>query len=165
MKLSLVPVGIIISCIILTETALGQAPPLPAAQVVTDRASYFANADLQNIWADLEAKQIINKRVLEGGNYSINIRIVKPDSPPMVHAKSVDVWVVMAGSATVITGGTLVNPKQTVQGDDTVGSAIINGVKQPLKPGDIVFVPTGVPHGFADLKAFRALLIRFDVSK
>ena len=68
-----------------------------------------------------------------------------------------------AGSATGITGGTLANPRRGAQGDDTAGTAIVGGKSQPLHAGDIVFVPPGVPHGFSDLHAFRALLIRFDV--
>ena len=42
------------------------------------------------------------------------------------------------------------------------GSAIRGGVEQPLKPGDVLYVPPGVPHGFKDVKGFRAYLIRFD---
>jgi mannose-6-phosphate isomerase-like protein (cupin superfamily) len=166
MKKAIVRGSILALCAIWADAAHCQTPPQPPAtmaRVATDRASYFANADLQNIWADLEAKQIINKRVLEGGTYSINVRIVRPDSPPMVHTKSVDIWVVTAGTATAITGGTLANPKQGAASDDTIGTAIINGLEQPLKPGDIVFVPTGVPHGFTRLKGFRAVLIRFDI--
>jgi mannose-6-phosphate isomerase-like protein (cupin superfamily) len=167
MKVAFARVSILASSVIWAGAAYCQTPaPPPAAmaRVATDRASYFSNADLQNIWGDLEAKQIINKRVLEGGSYSINIRIVRPDSPPMVHMKSADIWVVTAGTATAVTGGTLANPKQGPATDDTIGSAIINGLEQPLKPGDIVFVPTGVPHGFTKLKGFRAVLIRFDMS-
>ena len=70
--------------------AYGQAAPTPA----TDKATYFANSDLQNVWKDLEARQVLNKRVLEGGAYSINIRIVKPTDAPLVHAKSLDIWLV-----------------------------------------------------------------------
>ena len=167
MKVTFARTSVLAACVIWAGAAHCQTPPQPPpaiARVATDRASYFSNSDLQNIWAELEAKQIINKRVVEGGSYSINIRIVRPDSPPMVHSKSADVWVVTAGTATAITGGTLANPKQGGAPDDTIGTAILNGLEQPLKPGDIVFVPTGVPHGFTKLKGFRAVLIRFEMS-
>jgi mannose-6-phosphate isomerase-like protein (cupin superfamily) len=139
------------------------AAPPTAARVPTDRASYFANGDLQNIWKDLEAKQVINQRIVEGGSYSVNVRIVRPTDAPLVHRKSADVWVVMAGTATSVTGGALQNPALRPNSDDTAGTAIRGGTDQPLKPGDIVFVPPGVPHAFKDLKDFRAFLIRFDV--
>ena len=140
----------------------GRAGTPPAPPAPNDKAMYFSGAENQNIWKDLEARQVINKRVMEGGTYSINIRIVKPDSPPLVHAKSFDLWIVQEGTATAITGGELLDPKKGGQGDDEAGSSIRGGIEQPLVPGDMLFVPTGVPHGFKDLKGFRALLIRWE---
>ena len=139
--------------------AYGQAPaPSPA----TDKATYFANSDLQTIWKDLEARQVLNKRVLEGGAYSINIRIVKPTDPPLMHAKSLDIWLASAGSATAVTGGQLLEVKKRPNSDDAAGTSIKGGVEQPLKAGDVLYVPPGVPHGFKDIQGFRAFLIRFD---
>ncbi len=130
--------------------------------IPTDKASYFANADLENIWKALEAKQVSNQRILEGGSHSVNVRIVTPSNAPLVHHQSVDVWVVTSGSATAITGGELLNQTQRANADDIAGTEIRGGVEQPLKPGDLIFVPPGVPHGFKDVKNFRAFLIRFD---
>lgn len=146
-----------------TAPAAAAAPAAPASNAIpSDKASYFANADLQNIWKELEAKQTSNKRILEGGSNSVNVRIVTPSNKPLVHHQSVDVWVVTAGSATAITGGELLNPTQRANADDVEGTEIRGGVLQPLKAGDLIFVPPGIPHGFKDVKDFRAFLIRFD---
>ena len=134
-----------------------RGPPAP-----TGKAGYFANSDLQNIWKDLEARQILNKRVLEGGSHSINIRIVRPTDEPLVHANSLDIWLVSAGSATAVTGGQLLDMKKRPNSDDAAGTSIKGGVEQPLKAGDVLYVPPGVPHGFKDIQGFRAFLIRFD---
>ena len=142
------------------QAAQGGPPAAPSAP--TDKAAYFANSDLQNIWKDLEARQVLNKRVLEGGAYSINIRIVKPTDAPLVHAKSLDIWLVSAGSATAVTGGKLLDIKKRPNSDDAAGTSIMGGVEQPLKAGDVLYVPPGVPHGFKDIQGFRAFLIRFD---
>jgi mannose-6-phosphate isomerase-like protein (cupin superfamily) len=128
----------------------------------TDKAMYVANSEIQSTWKDLEARQVINRRVMEGGAYSINIRIVKQGDPPRVHSQSCDVWVVQAGSATAITGGELLGVKKNPKNDDAVGSSINGGIEQPLQPGDILYVPPGVPHGFKNAKGFRAFLIRFN---
>ena len=130
----------------------------------TPKASYFAAAELQKIWTDLETRQVINQRVVEGGAYSINIRIVRPGDAPLVHAHSADIWIAMDGAATAVTGGQLLDGKKRGTTDDMAGSGIANGTEQPLKPGDIVFVPAGVPHGFKNVKGFRAYLIRFDTN-
>ena len=134
-----------------------------AGHVPGDRASYFGNGDLQAIWKDLESRQVINQRIVEGGSYSVNVRIVRPSDAPLVHRNSADVWVVTAGTATAVTGGELLNAALRPNSDDTAGTAIRGGTDQSLKQGDIVFVPPGVPHAFKDLKGFRAFLIRFDV--
>jgi mannose-6-phosphate isomerase-like protein (cupin superfamily) len=143
--------------------AFGQAggartpPPAPVG-----KAGYFANSDIQNIWKDLEARQVLNQRVLEGGSHSINIRIVTPSDAPLVHANSLDIWLVSAGSATAVTGGQLVDVKKRPNSDDVAGASIQGGIEQPLKAGDVLYVPPGVPHGFKDIQGFRAFLIRMD---
>jgi len=144
------------------DAARGLGGGAAAASAPKDKAAYFANEDLQTIWKDLEARQVINKRVLEGGSHSINIRIVKEGDAPLVHAQSADVWIVTGGSATSITGGQLVNGKKRPNTDDEAGSSISGGVERTLKPGDVLYVPEGVAHGFKDVKGFRAFLIRFD---
>jgi hypothetical protein len=95
---------------IVAGAAYGQAAPGGAAAAPpapTGKAGYFANSDLQNIWKDLEARQLLNKRVLEGGSHSINIGIVRPTDEPLVQANSLDIWLVSADSATAVTGGQL----------------------------------------------------------
>ena len=136
-------------------------PQSAAPAAPTDKAAYFDSKDIHEIWKDEEAKQVINKRVAEGGSHSINIRIVLPTNAPLVHALSADTWVVMEGTATAITGGQLLDAKRNANSDDMSGSAIKGGMEQPLKAGDILFVPPGVPHGFKDIKGFRAYLIRY----
>jgi hypothetical protein len=69
---------------------------------------------------------------------------------------------VSAGSATAVTGGQLLEVKKRPNSDDAAGTSIKGGVEQALKAGDVLYVPPGVPHGFKDIKGFRAFLIRFD---
>jgi mannose-6-phosphate isomerase-like protein (cupin superfamily) len=140
--------------------AAAPAPRAPAAPV--GRAGYFAHSDIENIWKDLEARQVLNRRVLEGGTYSINIRIVTPTDAPLAHANSLDIWLVSEGSATAVTGGELLDQKKRPNSDDLAGSSIKGGSEQPLRAGDVLYVPPGVPHGFKDIQGFRAFLIRMD---
>jgi len=146
----------LVSAVVLQQAPATQAPPAP-----TDKAAYWQNIDIQNIWKDLEAKQVINQRVMEGGTYSLNIRIVKEGDAPLVHAKSCDLWIVQSGSATAITGGQLVNGKKRPNSDEE-GDSIAGGIEKPLKQGDVLYVPPSVPHGFKDVKGFRAFLVRWE---
>ena len=153
-------VAVVAMAMLSTSHYARAAEAAPAAP--TGKAAYFAGSDLQTIWKDLEAKQVLNKRVLEGGSHSINIRIVRPTDAPLVHAASLDIWLVSEGSATAITGGKLIEGKKRPNSDDEAGSSITGGVEQALKAGDVLYIPAGVPHGFKDIKGFRAFLIRFD---
>lgn len=146
-----------------TVRAQAAAPSAPAVVLTapTDKAAYFDVTKTREIWAGLESRKVANQRIVEGGVHSINVRIVLPNDSPRVHAIFADAWVVVEGTATAVTGGQLVNPKQMANPEEMSGDSIKGGVEQALKAGDILFVPTGVPHGFKDLKGFRAYLIRY----
>jgi mannose-6-phosphate isomerase-like protein (cupin superfamily) len=140
---------------VITAPARAQEPARPG-----DKAVHWSATEFQGIWSDLEAKEVILRRVLEGGSYSVNVRIVKEGDAPLVHADTVDVWLVQAGTATSITSGELVDAKKNPRTGDLSGSGIRGGIERPLRPGDVLFVPSGVPHGFKDVQGFRAFLIR-----
>ncbi len=64
-----------------------------------------------------------------------------------VHAKDTDILYVLKGSATLVTGGTLVDGK-TSAADEIRGTRIEGGKTQELVPGDVCVVPAGTPHWF-----------------
>ncbi len=64
-----------------------------------------------------------------------------------VHAKDADVIYVLDGTATFVTGGTVVEPKTTAP-DEVRGRQIAGGETRQLKKGDVVIVPAGTPHWF-----------------
>jgi mannose-6-phosphate isomerase-like protein (cupin superfamily) len=67
--------------------------------------------------------------------------VVTPKDAPLAHAASLDIWLVQAGSATAVTGGELLDAKKRPNSDDVAGSTIKGGTEQPLKPGDVLYVP------------------------
>jgi glc operon protein GlcG len=69
-----------------------------------------------------------------------------------VHAKDADIIYVLDGTATFVTGGTVVDPKTTAQ-DEVRGKEIASGETRELKKGDIVIVPAGTPHWFKKVPA------------
>lgn len=64
---------------------------------------------------------------------------------PEVHAAWADHFVVTEGAATLVVGGTVVNPKETGPGE-VRGTAITGGTEYALTPGTNITVPRGVPH-------------------
>jgi mannose-6-phosphate isomerase-like protein (cupin superfamily) len=62
-----------------------------------------------------------------------------------VHDKFADLFVVLAGGATLVTGGAIVGAR-TVAPGETRGPSIEGGVQQTLRAGDVAHVPAGTPH-------------------
>lgn len=117
----------------------------------SDRAVPFHLETLQQYLRDMDAKQLATLRMLEGGRYNVNIRRIRDAETALVHPVTVDLWVVLEGSGTITTGGTLVNGK------------IVGGESRPLKVGDVEFIPAGVPHGVSGVNgSITWLNVRWD---
>jgi uncharacterized protein GlcG (DUF336 family)/mannose-6-phosphate isomerase-like protein (cupin superfamily) len=66
------------------------------------------------------------------------------------HERFVDVMHVVEGAATVVTGGTLVGPREVATGE-LRASAVEGGTRHDLRGGDVLAIPNGVPHQFVDV--------------
>jgi glc operon protein GlcG len=69
-----------------------------------------------------------------------------------VHDRDVDIFYVTDGSATVVTGGTLVGGKTTADGEQR-GTSIAGGKATRIAKGDVMVIPSGTPHWFRDVDA------------
>jgi glc operon protein GlcG len=64
-----------------------------------------------------------------------------------VHADETDIAYVVSGTATLVTGGAVVDPKPVSSGE-TRGASIAGGQFTQLSAGDVFVVPAGTPHWF-----------------
>jgi mannose-6-phosphate isomerase-like protein (cupin superfamily) len=62
-----------------------------------------------------------------------------------VHENYADLFFVVKGKATLLSGGEVQNAK-TVSPGEIRGTAVNNGSSTPLKEGDFLHIPAGVPH-------------------
>jgi len=62
-----------------------------------------------------------------------------------VHERFADLFVVLSGAATLVTGGTVAGARNVAPGE-TRGVSIEGGTRQNLRPGDVAHVPAGTPH-------------------
>ncbi len=67
------------------------------------------------------------------------------DGKGELHQQFGDVFVVLQGTATLVTGGTITSPTTTAPGEIR-GASIEQGVRKKLQEGDIAHIPAGVPH-------------------
>ena len=68
-----------------------------------------------------------------------------------VHELDTDIIYVLEGTATIVTGGTALDAKQTGP-HELRGAAIAGGEARRLVKGDVLIVPNGVPHWFKVVK-------------
>ena len=87
-----------------------------------------------------------------GRNYMVHAS--RRETPGMVevHTKDTDILYVLKGTATVVTGGTMVDGKNTAP-DEIRGREITGGETRKLVPGDAMIIPNGVPHWFKEVQA------------
>ncbi len=64
-----------------------------------------------------------------------------------VHERFADLFVVLAGSAALVTGGRVLGARNVAPGE-TSGDSIEGGMQRELRAGEIVHVPAGTPHQF-----------------
>jgi mannose-6-phosphate isomerase-like protein (cupin superfamily) len=67
-----------------------------------------------------------------------------------VHDTTNHVFIIVEGEATLVTGGKLVNPKQTAPGQ-TRAPDVQGGQTYHLTKGDVITIPAKTPHWFKEV--------------
>ena len=147
-------ISLVIVLLCLASAVSAQQPPA-AQPTPTDRtrASHLTAADLAAALATLPAdRPSASVRVFSLDPYNVNVerRLPRPQGAS-VHEAQAEFFHVVEGSATLLTGGTLVG--ETRNGANLSGKAIEGGTAQKFGKGDFLLVPSGVPHQFIDIQS------------
>jgi len=67
------------------------------------------------------------------------------DGEAEIHQNFADLFYVLAGNATLVTGGSVTGAR-TVGPGEARGDSIEGGARQELRAGDVAHVPAGLPH-------------------
>lgn len=86
----------------------------------------------------------------DGRNYMVHASRREKPGQAEIHTKDTDVIYVLDGTATFVTGGEAINAKTTAA-DELRGESIRNGQTRQIAKGDVIVVPNGVPHQFAQV--------------
>ncbi len=87
----------------------------------------------------------------DGRNYMVHTSRREVAGKAEIHTLDTDIIYVIEGSATLITGGTVVEPAVTAP-DEIRGQAITGGTTQTLSKGDVLVIPNGTPHWFQQVQ-------------
>ena len=88
--------------------------------------------------------------LLENGTFKIHTSRRDGAGQAEVHLGETDILYVQDGEATLVTGGAMVDGKETVPGEIR-GPSIDGGTSRTIRKGDVVVVPKGTPHWFKDV--------------
>jgi mannose-6-phosphate isomerase-like protein (cupin superfamily) len=141
-----------IALIVVHATAAGSAQT-PPAQTDRTKATVFSSADLAAAIAKLPSDRPASSvRVFSLAPYNVNVerRLARPQGASL-HEAQAELFYVIDGAATLLTGGTLVS--STRNGTNLSGTGIEGGVRQAFSKGDFLLVPSGVAHQFVDIQA------------
>jgi mannose-6-phosphate isomerase-like protein (cupin superfamily) len=97
---------------------------------------------------------------VESKEFKINGGNRKGPGGAEVHALDTDIFYILEGSATLVTGGTVVEGKTTAP-NEIRGASLTGGESHTVSKGDVVVIPRGLPHWFKDVS--QAPLLYFVV--
>lgn len=87
----------------------------------------------------------------EAGNYKVHASRRADPGVAEVHTRDTDIIYMLEGSATLVTGGTVVDGK-TIAPDEIRGKEIAGGDTLKISPGDVIIIPAGTPHWFKEVQ-------------
>ena len=77
-----------------------------------------------------------------------------------IHEHDTDIFYITEGTATIVTGGSANGAKPSATGEIRA-ETITNGVTRHLTKGDVIVIPSGVPHWFTEVSnPFLYLVIK-----
>ena len=86
----------------------------------------------------------------DSGNFSIMTARREKAGQVELHTRDTDIIYVVAGSATFVIGGKIVQPKHTAP-DELRATNMEGGTVRHISKGDVLIIPAGVPHWFKEV--------------
>ena len=132
---------------IATLAALALA--VPASTMTGDKSTVFPAADVKDAITQLvpqaQSSGSSGSTLATTGNLALKLSVRTSSGGSEIHAHFDDLMIVEQGSATLISGGTVVGGTTSADGE-THGSGIDGGIRKTIAVGDVVIVPAGQPH-------------------
>jgi mannose-6-phosphate isomerase-like protein (cupin superfamily) len=157
-----------------------------AAQAVTRAQSGIpqrsavdvTNADIRATIRTAPADGVMDQqiRVVDIGKYNVAVgvlhRAAKAKQTAISHAQVTEVYHIIEGAGTFVTGGEMVEPApspadgntvKVLVGPSTGGTSIRGGQSRKVGPGDVIVIPPGVAHWFSAVESdMNYLVVRID---
>jgi mannose-6-phosphate isomerase-like protein (cupin superfamily) len=148
-------IGIGLTLTLLAAAGLAQQP---AAQPMK---TFTSAADITALIAKAKSDRKGNaptttENILRLAPYNASLEYRAAVGPAAIHEKEAEFFYVIDGSATMITGGKLVEEKRN--GDNLTGTGIEGGTPRSVGKGDFIVVPENTAHWFSAINGTLVLM-------
>jgi mannose-6-phosphate isomerase-like protein (cupin superfamily) len=150
-------VGVV--ALLMVFAGLAQTPPIPATDVTSSDIQKFIDALPRDVVSDRPI------RVVDVGGYHVGVfgvfrpKTIKQEAN-LHQTKVTEIYYILNGNATLVTGGTLPDPKPLRAGGTTFQSTRIEGgVSRKVSKGDVIVIPGRTPHWFSSQDGDLSYLI------
>ena len=131
------------------------------------QATDVTSADIQKFINALPRDRVSDRpiRVVEvTGDYRVGVYgVFRPQDFPgdanLHEVNTTEIYYMVEGVATLVTGGTLTQPHPAPSGTSLRGSGIDGGVSRRITKGDVVIIPGHTPHWWSNLETDIEYLI------
>ncbi len=106
--------------------------------ILLERAAYLGKLAKYGNGSESEA-------IKEYPRHSVILSFRSRTGEAEVHADFADIFYVVEGSATLVSGGTVEGARQIGPGEIR-GASVTGGVHRALRAGDVAHIPAGLPH-------------------
>jgi mannose-6-phosphate isomerase-like protein (cupin superfamily) len=161
-------------------TVFVMAPALTRSQSGTSQrpAVDITNADIHATIKTAPTDAVTDQqiRVVDIGTYNVAVgvlhRAAKAKQTAISHAQVTEVYHIIDGAGTFVTGGEMLdrtpspsdgNTVKVLVGPSTGGTSIRGGQSRRVGPGDVIVIPPGVAHWFSAVESdMNYLVVRID---
>jgi mannose-6-phosphate isomerase-like protein (cupin superfamily) len=141
---------------IIAAVAAYAQQPAPATKTFSsaaDVAALLAKAKADH----KDGQPIVAENILHLAPYNANLEYRASVGPASVHEREAELFYVLEGSGTLVTGGKLTDEKRT-NAENLTGTGIEGGNAQAVAKGDVVIVPENTPHWFSAINGTIVLM-------
>ena len=146
--------------ILTASAAFAQQPPAPAAAAAS--RTMVSASDVTALIAKAKAERkgdqaLLAQSMIQLAPYNVSLEYRAAVANAAVHETEAELFYVIDGSATLVTGGKLTNENRT-NAANLSGSGIEGGVSRRVAKGDFIMVPEGTPHWFSAIDGTVVLM-------
>ena len=142
------------------------------------QATYVTAADIQASLQKTASAPVSDQQirvVSVDGEYNVGLGVIHRAKTTgsnaggaLDHHQITEVYHIIEGNATFLTGGKMDNPKEAaadsalvkvLTGPTSSGTGIQNGESRKVGPGDVIIIPPNTPHGFSEITSDRIVYV------